>query len=330
MPAVTTATEIVHEDLSDALILADVRNTPLTSRMKKGPKLTNMLYSWPVEVLGARNTTPPAENADVSAFEGDIETRIYNRAERFWRTPRVSIISEKVNETAGDFGRYSHQVTKKIKDQKRDIEYTILSTQDSNDDTGAVGARYLGLAHVINDGTLFPFTDNQTVIPATYRTPTAQIYSGSLAAFTEDNFVAIMKSRFDNLGQTTELLLFAGSSLKNQISTYFGKYTPNRANFTTVIKTEQEAISSRRFAGYGIDLYEGDYGSFEIVLTPFIFDQKWGYGVNMDYLVMRPLMYCDVSPLPYQGGGMSGLVDSIVGYEFGDPRGHFALVPQTA
>src|SRR5262252_1193481 len=324
MPAVTTATEIVHEDLSDALILADIRNTPLSSRMAKSDRLQSMLFSWPVESLGARQTTPPAENADVSAFEGDVEQRIYNRAERFWRTPRVSVISDKVNNTAGDFGKFAHQVKKKTTDQKRDVEFCMLSSQDSNDDTGAVGSRFLGIARVVNDGTL-AFGDPQTAIPAAYRTPTAQIYTGALTSFTEDNFVSIMKSRYDNLGQTTELLLFVGSSLKNQISTYFGKYTPNRANFTTVVRTEQEAISSRKFAAYGIDMYEGDYGAFEIVLAPFIEDQKWGYGLNMDYMKMRPLMYCDFSELPYQGGGLSGLIDSILGYEFGDPRGHFKI-----
>ena len=324
MPAVVTATEVVHEDLSDALILADVRNTPVSSRMAKGGKLVSMLFSWPLETLGNRLTTPPAENADVSAFEGDVEARIYNRAQRFWRTPRVSVISDRVNQTAGDFGKISHQVTKKVKDQKRDIEFCLLSTQDSNDDTGIVGSRFLGLGRVINDGTL-TFSDNQTVIPTSFRTPTAQIYSGTLAAFTEDNFVAIMKSRYDNLGQTTELLLFVGSSLKNQISTYFGKYTPNKMNFTTVVRTTTEAVSSRKFAGYGIDMYEGDFGSFEIVLSPFIEDQKWGYGVNMDYVRMRPFMYCDVTELPYQGGGESRLVDSILGYEFGDPRGMFKI-----
>jgi hypothetical protein len=324
MPAVTTATEVVHEDLSDELILADVRNTPLSSRMKKGEKLVSMLFSWPLETMGNRLTTPPAENADVSAFEGDVESRIYNRAQRFWRTPRVSVISEHVNKTAGNFGKISHQVTKRVKDQKRDIEFCLLSSQDSNDDTGVIGSRFLGLGRIINDGTL-TFGDNQTVIPASFRTPTAQIYTGTLAAFSEDNFLTIMKSRYDNLGQTTELILFVGSSLKNQISTYFGKYTPNKMNFTTVVRTEQQAIDSRKFAGYGIDMYEGDFGSFEIVLTPFIEDQKYGYGVNMDYLSMRPLMYCDVSELPYQGGGESRLVDSILGFEFGDPRGHFKI-----
>jgi hypothetical protein len=36
MAAVVTTTEIVHEDLSDDLIQADVRNTPSSSRMRKG------------------------------------------------------------------------------------------------------------------------------------------------------------------------------------------------------------------------------------------------------------------------------------------------------
>jgi Family of unknown function (DUF5309) len=279
-----------------------------------------------LENMGNRITTPPAENADVSAFEGDVESRIYNRAQRFWRTPRVSVISERVNKTAGNFGKISHQVTKKVKDQKRDIEFCLLSSQDSNDDTGVVGSRFLGLGRVINDGVTLTFGDPQTAIPASFRTPTAQIYTGTLANFTEDTFVTIMKSRFDNLGQTTELCLYVGSSLKNQISTYFGKYKPDKGtSWVTIVRTPQQVLDSRKFAGYGVDVYEGDYGSFEIVLTPFIEDQKYGYGVNMDYVTMRPLMYCDVSELPYQGGGESRLVDSILGYEFGDPRGHFKI-----
>lgn len=325
MPAVTTASEVVREDLSDALILADVRNTPLTSRMRKGEKLKNMLFSWPLTNMGARNTTPPAENADVTAFEGDQEYRLYNRAQRFWRTPRVSVISEKVNDTAGNFGKYNSQVTKKVIEQKRDIEYVLLSSQDSNDDTGIVGSRTLGLARVVNDGTL-AFGDPQTAIPTTFRTPAAQIYTGTLVTLTDEaTLINILKSRFDALGQTTDLVLFCGSSLKAQISTYFGKYSPNKSNFTTVVRTQQEALDSRKFAGYGIDIFEGDFGTFELVLVPFIEDQKWGYGLNMEYIKMRPLMYCDHTQLPYLGGGLSGLIDSILGYEFGDPRGHFKI-----
>jgi hypothetical protein len=274
--------------------------------------------------MGARNTTPPAENADVSTYEGDTESRIYNRAERFWRTPRVSVIADKVNDAAGGFGKYNQQIKKKIEEQKRDMEFCLLSDQDSNDDNGTVGARFLGLGRVINDGTL-TWGDAQTSVPAAYRTPTAQIYTGTATLLDEPTMVNIMKSRYDALGQTTELVLFSGSGLKAHISQYFGNYKPNLSNYTVIVRTMAEAIDARKFAAYGCDVYEGDFGTFEIVLCPFIADQYRGYGVNLDYVQMRQVMYCDHTELPYLGGGYSGLIDSIVGYEFGDPRGHFKI-----
>lgn len=322
--AVMTPDQVVHEDLSDALIYADVRNTPFSSRMKKGGRLENMLYSWPLQDMNGRKTTPPAENADVTAFEGDLQQRTYNRGERFWRTPRVSVIADRVNKSAGGWGKYNQQIKLKIEEQKRDVEFCLLSDQDSNDDNGTVGSRFLGAGRAINDGTL-AFGDPQTAIPAPYRTPTAQIFTGTIDTLDEAAFVNIMKSRYDALGQTVELVMFAGSGLKAHISEFFGKYMPNKANYTVIVRTQSEAIDSRKFAGYGVDMYEGDFGSFEIVLAPFIADQYRGYGINMDYVQLRPLMYCDHTELPYLGGGYSGLIDSILGWEYGDPRGHFKI-----
>lgn len=324
MPAVMSADQVVHEDLSDALIMSDVRNTPFISRVKKGEKLKSMLYSWTAENMDGRRTTPPPENQDVTAFEGDTQSRLYNRGERFWRTPRVSVIADRVNDSAGNFGKYNHQITKFIEEQKRDIEFSILSDQDSNDDNGTVGARFLGLGRIINDGTL-AFGDAQTAIPAGLRTPASQIFTGTIDLLTEAEFIAIMKSRYDALGQTADQLLFVGSGLKAHISEFFGKYYPNKANYTVIVRTEAMAIDSRKFAGYGIDMYEGDFGSFEIVLAPWIADQYRGYGVAMDSFQLRPLMYCDHTELPYMGGGYSGLIDSILGFEFGDPRMHFKI-----
>jgi hypothetical protein len=324
MAAVVTATEVVHEDLSDELIQADVRNTPLSSRMRKGKTVTNQEFSWPLETLGARQISPPAENADVTTFEGDTESRTYNRTQRFWRQPRVSVLSDRINDTAGDFGKYAHQVKKKVEDQKRDIETVLLSAQLSATDTGAVGTKMMGIGAAVNDGTIV-WTDALTTPPTGYRTPTAQIYTGTLALLDELTFSAILKARFDALGMTTELTLFAGSSLKNQISTMFGKYKPNVANYTVIVRTQAEAIDSRKFAGYGVDMYEGDFGAFDIVTDPWMPDQKFGYGLNMELITMRPGFYCDVTELPYMGGGRSALVDTILGYEYGDPRTHFKI-----
>jgi len=284
-----------------------------------------MEFSWPLENMsGTRNTTPPPENADVTTFEGDQERRLYNRAQEFWRTPRVSKIADKVNKSAGMFGKYTKQVTKKTKEQKRDIEFVMLSSQDSAADNGSTGSKMLGLARVINDGTL-AFGDPLTAIPADLRTPSAQIYTGTLANLNDEaTLIAVLKSIFDALGQTSERLLFCGSSLKVQISTYFGKYAPNKSGFTVVVRTMQEALDSGRFAGYGVDVFESDFGTFELVLTPWIEDLKWGYLLNMELMQMRPLpgMFCDHTELPYLGGGRSGVIDSILGYEYGDARGH--------
>jgi Family of unknown function (DUF5309) len=322
--AVMSGDQVVHEDLSDELILADVRETPVTSRMRKGEKVKDILYSWPLENMGIRHTTPPPENADVGAFETDKEYRLYNRIQEFWRTPRVSKIAEKVTDSAGRWGKYNHQLTKKTKEQKRDIETVILSAQMAAEDDGHIGSRMMGFFAAINDGAL-PFTDPQTAIPAGFRTPTTQIYTGALTALTEAAFVDMLKSRFDSLGQTTELVLFAGSSLKRTISETFGRYMPDKPGFSVIVRTQTQAIDSRKYAAYGIDLYEGDFGTFEIVLVSFIPDAKWGIGLNMEYIQMRPLMFCEHDYLPYQGGGISGLIDSILGYEFGDPRGAFAI-----
>lgn len=329
MPAVSSSDQVVHEDLSDALILSDVRNTPVTSRMRKGERLKAMLFSWPVERLGVRRSGGIPENKDVDAFEGDTRARLYGRAERFWRTPRVTVIAQKVNDAAGvhQEGEYNKQVTKKTKDQKRDIEWETVSDQESFADDGVTGDKFRGLGRVINDGTL-AFSDTPTAIPATFRTPTGQIYTGTKANFDEAQMNLLMQKRFDLLGATSEFTLFAASGLKSWISTNFGKYVPNKTGYTVAVRTQTgPPIDAQKLIASGIDVYEGDFGTFSIELASFMPTDLRGYGLDMEQLQMRPLMYCDLSPLPYQGGGLSGLIDSILGYEYGDPRAHFKIAP---
>jgi hypothetical protein len=73
MPAVTTATEIVHEDPVTPNS-TDVRNLRL-AHMKKGDKFKRC-SSVASGIVRRTPDDAPAENADVSAFEGDVEQRI--------------------------------------------------------------------------------------------------------------------------------------------------------------------------------------------------------------------------------------------------------------
>lgn len=329
MAAVLSSDQVVREDLSDALILINRRKTPVTSRMPKGERLKAMMFSWPAEKSPARRKGGIPENKDVDAFETANRQRLYGRAERWWRTPRVSVIAEKVNDHAGVSGsEYRHQVTQKTGAQKADIEAEILSDQDSAEDNGITGDLVRGLGRVINDGTL-TFTDTPTAIPLAYRTPAAQIYSDVIANFTEAKLSDMLQAMWDLSGAAGEITLVVASALKRKISDEFGKYVPNKSGYTvvTVRSGTQLTDGNKKLLATGIDVFEGDFGIVDITLDPYMPSNYRGYGLDWSQLGMRPMMYCDHTELPYQGGGISGLIDSILGYEYGDPRAYIKIAP---
>jgi hypothetical protein len=330
--ALLSGDQVTREDLSPALELFDMRNTPVVSRMKKGSEPDNTEYSWTLDQMGNRRTDGVQENKDVDAFEGDSQGRAYNRVQRFWRTPRVSVESEKLVKNADQTkGRYRKQVTKKVGEQKRDIEARLQDDLDSTDDTGVVGRRFKGLGNVISagDGTAGnpAFTDAPMTIPGQFRTPKAQIFSDVIANFDETKLTDMLQSRYDMAGVSVALILFVASSLKRRISDYFGKYARNVANYTTILRTQLPPVDAGKYIMQGVDEITGDFGSIEVVLSPFAPTNYRGYGLDMDQIELRPLMYCDHTELPYQGGGRSGLIDSILGYEYGDPRAHIKIAP---
>lgn len=340
MGAVATSDQIKVEDLSRSLILSDVKGTPFSSRMRKGERLLDVSYSWSATTEDDRREGAIPENQDVDAFEGDAGQKMWNRSQRFWRTPRVTVEAEKLKgrDSVGSLASYDNQKTKKIRAQKKDIEKNLLSYQDSQEDKGIPGEgngrKFKGLGRVIDDGTLGT-ADAPMAIPAGWRTPTAQIYTGYLDAFTEDALTTMLQARFDNNGATDELTLWAGSKLKTRISKFFGRYTPNVDGYSTLVR--MSAASGRKHVINAVDMIESEYGDIEIVLCSFIgaadgkktsaINSMAGYLTDDTQLKMRPLMYCDHSQLPYQGGGISGLIDSILGWEYGNPQQHAKILP---
>lgn len=329
MGAVTSRDQVIREDLSEAVSLADVKNTPISSRMPKGPTLKAMEFSWNIEKMGQRRDESIPENMDVDAFEGDETKKMYNRAQKFWRTPRVSTEAEEVNETPAEAStKYNKQKAKKTKEQKRDIEWRLCSDKESREDAGVKGkgSEFKGLGRVINDGTL-PFTDERMIIPSTYRTPTAQIYTGLLADLLETHVNDMMQGRWEKTGAMSEFILFCASRLKSHISANFGKYEANKEGFTAVIRTNRADIDRRKLVLKGVDVVEGDYGTYEVDLEPFMPTLQRGYGLELSQLSERAKFKGRHTQFPYLGGGKSGLIESIIGYEFGDPRSHFKIAP---
>jgi hypothetical protein len=352
MPGVQSGDVITREDLSPAFLNLDARKTVFLSRVGRGDQLTNTLFSWTAESFDGRMTEGIPENKDVDAFEGDTQAKFWNRSQKFWRRPHVTVESNTIVQTPGDMNKYTKQVAKKTKEQQRDVECRMLDDRISRDDDGVKGREWMGLGRVINDGVsvgsagaALPFSDPQTVIPAGYRTPTSQIYVGALTnlqistgnisiTFGEDQVLNMLQNRFDNFGASNQLEAFVDSLLKRHFSKYFGKYAANVQGYTTVVQSLAAAQASRAYAMQGVDLIETDFGPIAINLISFMPRRPdgtlagRGYFLDLELIKIRPSgLWQTHQQLEDKGAGPRGLIQSILGYEFGDPRAHCKVDP---
>ena len=246
MGAVTSADQVVREDLSNMFINLDKRDTRFLSRLPRGEDLENVkLFSWALEGYDGRMTQGIPENKDVDEFETDKQEQLYGRSQKFWRRPHVTVEANTINRAPADFGKYAKQVNKKITEQKRDIEQRLLSDSDSRDDDGLTGREFMGAGRFFNDavsvgvaGAALTFGDTQTAVPAQFRTPTAQIYVGALyvtasgvvsdLTFNEDTLNGMFQNRWDALGTSAKFSGFVDAALKRHLGRVF-RYAKNTA-----------------------------------------------------------------------------------------------------
>jgi len=351
MGAVTSADQIVREDLSNLFINLDKRKTPFLSRLKRGENLANVkLFSWALEGYDGRMLEGIPENKDVDAFETDKQDQLYGRSQKFWRRPHVTVEANTINRAPADFGKYNKQVVKKIEEQKRDIQMRLLSDTDSRDDDGLVGREFMGLGRFVNDavsvgsaGAALTFTDTQTAIPAAFRTPTAQIYVGALyvttsgavsgLTFDETTLNGMMSSRWDALGEPAEFSGFVDAVLKTHL-TRIERYAPTLTGYTATQRQMVNPQSAKNYQTYGADVIETDYGMIDISLISFLPRRSdgtmsgRGYFLDMDLMALRASgLYLTHQQLEDKGAGPRGLIQSILGPQWGDPRAHLKVDP---
>jgi Family of unknown function (DUF5309) len=351
MGAVTTADQVVREDLSNLYINLDRRMTPFLSRLKEGDNLHNVkLFSWALEKFDGRMTAGIPENKDVDVFETDKQDQLYGRSQKFWRRPHVTVEANTINQAPADFGKYNKQVIKKVEEQRRDIEQRYLSDADSRDDDGVTGREVMGLGRFVNDavsvgvaGAALTFTDTQTAVPADYRTPTAQIYVGALyvttsgvvsdLTFNEETLNGMMQNRWDALGLSSRFSAFVDAALKRHIGRIF-RYAKNLTSYTPISRTMLPAISEGREVATGVDQIETDFGPIDISMITWLPRTAAGalsgrgYFLDMEFIFNRPSgLNLTHMQLEDKGAGPRGLIQSIMGPQWGDPRAHLKIDP---
>jgi len=327
MPALSEINQIgKREDLSDILVVADAKNTPVTSMMKKGKKPVKTIFDWPVGSVPNPDTASVPDGAPVTSTEDLSGSRalLHNRVHKLRRAFGVSEFAEDVADPAGVQSEFKHNKANALLAVKRGIEAVFCGDQDSSLSGTTHTCR--GLGSWISSSAQ---TDNP--VPAAYRTPAGSIKSVALTSLLESDILALMQSIYEQTGQMGDWDGIFGTALKATVSSWT-IHDPNVSN-KTVVRTFQTQLKDNTLSGT-IDIIKGDFGTIREHPTLWnaynnstkAADTKRGYVLDMDDLMMRVNKAPGFKPLPDDDSGPRGLISAIVSDQMGSPLKHGKIV----
>jgi len=308
------------------LCAANPEETPLITRMRKGPKLKQMDHKYFVEEKPARNTAGATDGQDVTSFgKGGTRHAIEVRAQEFRRTYKVGQQTQEIVEDAAVPDQMAKLRMSEGKEIWKDVESRVLSSLASSEDTGVEdeGSKLGGLGYALS-ATGDTMADKP--IPVAIRIPTAQRHTGTAAAFTETVLTDMMEARRQAAGHSSEFLFLVGTTIQRRFDT-FENYLPDLASHTVTLRNMQN-VGLKREVIRGIRFYEGSFGSAQLVIDDFLPSQKRAYGLDMDQLQLLPMgSGAEKKALPDLGGGPRELLKLTFAFKAGDVRGHLIVKP---
>jgi hypothetical protein len=319
-----------REDLTDVLTILAPEETPVLSSASK-TKATATFAEWTVDKLADPGTTGVAEGADVTTFTDKFaeRARLGNYVQKFRRDYMVSDLQEVVDSVGP--AKVAQAESKAIRELKRDVEATILSSNDRSVENGA-GTSYglRGLGSWLADGTTI--TGTPTDIPATYATPTLNNCDIAAATYTETELNTQLSSIFRQTGQSSNMMLVADTSLRRDISDFARTTTAAGGDTLRQVNMDQGQTTIK----LSVDLYQSDHGVVSIVnmnpvtapatVTGANTSHKDGYIINPDYVGIHDLIPMGSTRLPNLGGGERGFVDCALTLGVYHPAAHGKII----
>lgn len=339
MPALTEPALVgKRQDLSDMIYLADRKTTPGISSLKKGKPLTNMLYDVIVKSMGSRIPLGVADGKDISVFNTQNPKATYQaRGVVARRAIMIGFIAEamaKAGGVAGETSLFDEAEADQLIETKRDMEKELWGNQDSRADDGVNGSKSRGMGRWIYEGTATLTLDaldtysattgfGELPVPASARTPSNQIYTGSIASLTEDLFQGLIQAKYENTGASSDMRGFVTPTIKSRIG-FFSRYQPTVSSYTSSVYVTSGKVMGNTLFGASVDVYKSDWGTFELfpVLTDFMPTSYTGFFLDMDHPRIRSAEMFSKKDLPDLMGGPRQGVQSILSWFPGDPRAH--------
>ena len=292
----------------DVLTILAPEETPVLSSANK-QKASSTFVEWTVDSLAAPSTTGVSEGADVTSFTDKFSgrARLGNYVQKFRRDYMVSDLQEAVDSVGP--AKVAQAEAKAIRELKRDVEATLISTNDRSVENGAGTAYGLrGLGDWLDSA-------GPSDVPTDFRTPADSIYTTTEAnanAFTESALNDIITSIYKVTGATNNLTLVADTGLRRVISDFARLQS---ADGTSIRDVNYEGGSSS--IKLSVELYQSDHGVISIVnanpdCTPNFggnTTDSSGFIINPEYFGVAELIPMGSTRLPNLGGGERGFVD---------------------
>lgn len=341
-----------REDLSDLLTIVDRKSTPFSSEVKKGTAPRNSLLEWGVDkhkanlvqtatYTGGVSDNIPIDGADTTSsdfenYDDRAKCQVYVQYSR--RFPKVSRLADMTSDVAGvGFKKeMANSIAKALVAHKRDIEATLCSSQDTNQETGGGSAepyQTRGLGSWVSS-----VAQSNLPVPASFLTPASSIKdAGGASAAKEEDLRDILQSIYEQTGESDKTFFgLCGTAMKKTISE-FTLFTPRTNN---LVMSNRDTDDNRLSAA--VDIIESDFGTITLNLSSFLEqDARDGSGaydatVGQEtlYILNKPqfeLAFAEntnVRELPDLGGGARSLIESVFAlksYSGGLDHGKYTL-----
>lgn len=323
-------TDLVGKRQSLANIIANVENTscPYTSMLQKRSKPTNQPHTWQAEVYPDSDHEPVEDGKDVETFDTVPRYPLTAYSQKFWRNPAVSDFADEA-EIAGAQGgsEMARQKAIAMIVLKRKMESRFLSNADTYVDGKKYSTR--GLFSWISNS-----AQTNNPVPSQVRTPSAQIYTSTLALFTEASFATMCASAFIQRKGPGTYDAFLGIYLKQKF-TEFTSYQPTVSNFTAVRQFTRPG-ESQKFVNT-IDFLKTDTGEYRLHASSFLRTTAAtgaaaagthlsGAVVDMDMVALLYTRLPRLKELENKGGGPRAMCDAIALHQVDNPIAMMSMV----
>lgn len=317
-------------DMEKVLRRLNSDKTPFASMLPAEKQLTSMKSEVTVKKYQRKGHAGVHDATDATDFNTNLGDTLACYAQKEWYNVGVSDLTDATESgTAKVMEELGIQIDEAYVTLKQAIEARALSDGESAvEDKSTTPYRTRGFMKWAQ-----ATAQSHDAVPAAYRPAAAQIYAGTLAAFSEDELAAMVKALYKSTrGQAQELDAFLGIELKAK----FSEFTRTQPVATGYEGTRRYQAADEKVITNVVERVVMDGATLDLHATPnLLLDQDTGAdsaGTHMSGLVvdfnMLSLGY--VRPpnhklLPELGGGKKAIVDAIFQLRCKNPLGLMAM-----